>query len=159
MDVDLEVQPEEVAQQVEHDERIREFFHNVAGEDLEIDWKELQNVLNISFKREFVFEGFSKDVCRSMVAMLDVDHSGKLGLTEFVKLWSDLIIWKNSFQLYDKDGSGHLCSFELRQALNSAGYRLNNHVCNALMFRYGDKGGQISFDDFIMCSVKLKTMM
>lgn len=66
---------------------------------------------------------------------------------------------QNAFKLYDKDNSGHLCSFELRQALNSAGYRLNNHICNALMLRYGDQEGNIAFDDFIMCSVKLKTMM
>lgn len=66
---------------------------------------------------------------------------------------------QNAFKLYDKDNSGQLCSFELRQALNSAGYRLNNHVCDALMLRYGDRDGKVSFDDFIMCSVKLKTMM
>lgn len=66
---------------------------------------------------------------------------------------------QNAFKLYDKDSSGQLCSFELRQALNSAGYRLNNHICDALMLRYGDRDGKVSFDDFIMCSVKLKTMM
>ncbi|KAK4300805.1 hypothetical protein Pmani_027019 [Petrolisthes manimaculis] len=108
---------------------------------------------------EFNFEGFTKDVCRSMIAMMDVDRSGKLGLQEFLQLWTDIRVWKNAFRIYDKDNSGELCSFELRQALNSAGYRLNNHVCNALMLRYGDRQGKISFDDFIMCSVKLKTMM
>ncbi|XP_069976064.1 calpain-A-like [Penaeus vannamei] len=115
--------------------------------------------MNFALKREFNFDGFSKDVCRAMIAMMDVDRSGKLGLHEFLQLWTDIRVWKNVFRLYDKDSSGHLCSFELRQALNSAGYRLNNHVCNALMLRYGDDQGQISFDDFIMCSVKLKTMM
>jgi hypothetical protein len=43
---------------------------------------------------EFAFEGFSKDVCRSMIAMLDSDHSGKLGFEEFKKLWSDIQTWK-----------------------------------------------------------------
>ncbi|XP_069159494.1 uncharacterized protein [Procambarus clarkii] len=156
--VDERVRPEE-SQEIEADERIRGFFSKVAGEDLEIDWKELQDVLNFALKREFNFEGFSKDVCRSMIAMMDVDRSGMLGLQEFLQLWTDIRVWKNAFKLHDKDGSGLLCSFELRQALNSAGYRLNNHICNALMLRYGDKEGRISFDDFIMCSVKLKTMM
>ncbi|XP_042207805.1 calpain-A-like isoform X3 [Homarus americanus] len=160
--VDERVRPDEDdAQEVEADERIRGFFRKVAGEDLEIDWKELQGVLDFALKRvfEFNFDGFTKDVCRSMIAMMDVDRSGKLGLQEFLQLWTDIRVWKNAFKLYDKDNSGHLCSFELRQALNSAGYRLNNHICNALMLRYGDKEGRISFDDFIMCSVKLKTMM
>ncbi|XP_071523076.1 uncharacterized protein [Panulirus ornatus] len=154
------VQPgQDDTQEAEADERVRGFFRKVAGDDLEIDWKELQDVLNFALKREFNFEGFSKDICRSMIAMMDVDRSGKLGLQEFLQLWTDIRVWKNSFRLYDKDNSGHLCSFELRQALNSAGYRLNNHICNALMLRYGDQEGRISFDDFIMCSVKLKTMM
>lgn len=157
--VDERVQPDEEEQAPEADERIRGFFRKVAGEDLEIDWKELQDVLNFALKREFTFDGFSKDVCRSMIAMLDVDRSGKLGLQEFIQLWTDIRVWKNVFKLYDQDGSGELCSFELRQALNSAGYRLNNHVCNALMLRYGDKEGKISFDDYVMCTVKLKTMM
>ncbi|XP_076044094.1 calpain-B-like isoform X6 [Oratosquilla oratoria] len=150
---------EDEVQAAEADERVRGFFQKIAGEDLEIDWKELQNVLNFAMKREFTFDGFSRDVCRSMIAMLDVDRSGKLGLQEFIRLWNDIRTWKNVFRLYDKDSSGELCSFELRSALNSAGYRLNNHICNALMLRYGDKDGRISFDDFIMCTVKLKTMM
>lgn len=43
---------------------------------------------------EFNFEGFSKDVCRSMIAMMDVDRSGKLGLQEFLQLWMDIRVWK-----------------------------------------------------------------
>uniref|UniRef100_A0A1B0GLJ5 EF-hand domain-containing protein n=1 Tax=Lutzomyia longipalpis TaxID=7200 RepID=A0A1B0GLJ5_LUTLO len=63
------------------------------------------------------------------------------------------------FKLYDRDGSGRLGAFELRQALNSAGYHLNNRVLNALAHRYGSRDGKIAFDDFIMCAVKIKTMI
>lgn len=63
------------------------------------------------------------------------------------------------FKLYDKDESGYLSAFELRQALNSAGYRLNNHILNILVHRYGTKDGMITFDDYIMCAVRLKTMI
>lgn len=38
--------------------------------------------------------GFSKDICRSMIAMLDADHSGKLGFDEFKTLWTDIRHWK-----------------------------------------------------------------
>lgn len=61
--------------------------------------------------------------------------------------------------MYDKDNSGSLSGFELRQALNSAGYKLNNHILNILMHRYGSRKSEIEFDDFIMCAVKLKTMI
>ncbi|KAL5286412.1 CAPN1 family protein [Megaselia abdita] len=101
--------------------------------------------------------GFSKDVCRSMVAMLDADQSGKLGFEEFEALLTDIAKWKAVFKLYDKEGSGRMQAFELRQALNSAGYRLNNRILNALAHRYGSRDGTIAFDDFIMCAVKIKT--
>ncbi|XP_320457.4 calpain-A isoform X1 [Anopheles gambiae] len=102
--------------------------------------------------------GFSKDACRSMVAMLDEDGSGKLGLAEFQKLLADIARWKGVFKQYDTDQSGRISPFELRAALQSAGYTLNNHIINMLMHRYGSKEGEIWFDDFITCAVKIRTM-
>ncbi|KAJ8920010.1 hypothetical protein NQ315_006541 [Exocentrus adspersus] len=84
---------------------------------------------------------FSKDICRSMVAMLDADRSGKLNYVEFVKLWTSLRKWKNAWLLHDADRSGTFSGFELRDALNAAGYRLNNRILNILMHRYGNKQG------------------
>ncbi|XP_055593662.1 calpain-B-like isoform X2 [Uranotaenia lowii] len=103
--------------------------------------------------------GFSKDTCRAMVAMLDEDHSGKLGLLEFQKLLTELARWKAVFKLYDQDHSGHLNPFELKAALQSAGYTLNAKIINSLMHRYSTKEGEIWFDDFITCAVKIKTMI
>jgi len=130
---------------------------------MEIDWAELQKVLNTCFQREsssdFSFEGFSKDVCRSMIAMLDSDHSGKLGFEEFKTLWRDIQTWKNTFKMYDRDCSSSLSTLELRAALNAAGYKLNYHVLNALVLRYGNRQGTLGFDDFIMCAIKMKIMI
>ncbi|KAK7790173.1 hypothetical protein R5R35_002953 [Gryllus longicercus] len=150
-------EPEPEEQKTE--DKAKEFFLKIAGEDLEIDWKELQDILDYAMRNETKREGFSKDVCRSMVALMDVDRTGKLGYEEFRALWTDVRHWKNVFKMYDKDGSGYLSAFELRQALNSAGYRLNNHILNILVHRYGTKTGTISFDDFMMCAVKLKAMI
>lgn len=61
--------------------------------------------------------------------------------------------------MYDTTGAGRLPAFVLREALASAGYQLNNHMVNALGHRYGSRDGTITFDDFIMCTVKIKTMM
>ncbi|XP_012347614.1 calpain-A isoform X2 [Apis florea] len=185
-------------------EKVREFFKKLAGDDMEVDWMELKEILDFAMRKElpqsarrsevhapesvqgngsFIDtlisllcgilcnneqynktvetnnKGFSKDVCRSMVAMLDVDHSGKLGFEEFRQLWTDIKKWRAVFKLYDRDETGHLSAFELRQALNSAGYRLNNHILNILVHRYGTKDGMITFDDYIMCAVRLKTMI
>ncbi|XP_011333302.2 calpain-A isoform X2 [Ooceraea biroi] len=191
-------------EQDRNSEKVREFFKKLAGDDLEVDWMELKDILDYAMKKElpqvahrneahdpetvegngsFIDtlisllcgivckneqynkpvdtndRGFSKDICRSMVAMLDADHSGKLGFEEFKTLWNDVRKWRAVFKLYDRDESGCLSAFELRQALNSAGYRLNNHILNILVHRYGTKDGKITFDDYIMCAVRLKTMI
>ncbi|XP_059481918.1 calpain-B isoform X3 [Neocloeon triangulifer] len=143
----------------ESNNKIKEFFKKLAGEDMEVDWMELKQLLDFAMKDEPQFEGFSKETCRSMVAMMDVDRSGKLGLEEFKILWMDVRNWRSVFKLYDKERTGSLSAFELRQVLNSAGYRLNNHILNILMHRYGTKEGRISFDDFIACAVRLRSMI
>ncbi|KAF5279505.1 hypothetical protein FQA39_LY05615 [Lamprigera yunnana] len=103
--------------------------------------------------------GFSKDTCRSIVALLDKDRSGKLGFEEFKQLWSTLKKSKTVFHQYDKDNTGTLNGFELREALNSVGYILNNKILNVLMHRYGNKKAEITYDDFIVCGLKLKCMI
>lgn len=142
-----------------NEDKVKEFFRKLAGDDMEVDWMELKEILDYAMRKETHNKGFSKDICRSMVAMLDVDHSGKLGFEEFKSLWNDIRSWRAVFRLYDRDGSGYLSAFELRQALNSAGYRLNNHILNILVHRYSTKEGMISFDDYIMCAVRMKTMI
>lgn len=63
------------------------------------------------------------------------------------------------FKLFDRDGVNKIKSFELRDALAIAGYRLNNQILSSLVYRYGSPGHTISFEDFIMCTVKVKTMI
>lgn len=91
--------------------------------------------------------------------MLDRDQSGKLGFEEFKTLLDEIAKWKAVFKLYDRDTSLSLNASELRDALNSAGYRLNNKVLNSLVHRYAGPDGTIAFDDFIMCAIKIRTMI
>jgi calpain len=143
---------------VAEERQARVVFRKNAGEDLEVDAFELKALLNNLYMAEFTFDGFSLDTARSMVAMMDVDKSGKLGYEEFKHLWDDLRTWKKIFREFDTDGSGNLNSFELRQALNSAGIKVSNSTFNALVMRYSDKEGKILFDDFIQCAMRIKTM-
>lgn len=76
-------------------------------------------------------------------------------LTDSLNQW----VFQNAWILYDVDKSGTFSGFELREALLSAGYKLNTKVLNVLMHRYGNRKGEINFDDFMMCAVKLKTMI
>ncbi|XP_063232234.1 calpain-A-like isoform X3 [Bacillus rossius redtenbacheri] len=192
--IPLHVKTEPLPEEEKTKEKAKEFFKKIAGDDMEVDWMELKEILDYAMRAELprtssqsqgsvvtsilsalcgtfcrdtpfgsLFEthneGFSKDVCRSMIAMMDVDRSGKLGFEEFKSLWVDIRNWRAVFKLYDKDSSGYMSAFELRTALNSAGYRLNNGVLNILAHRYSSKDDKITFDDFIMCAVKLKAMI
>ncbi|XP_038217048.1 calpain-B isoform X4 [Zerene cesonia] len=138
---------------------VRQFFTRLAGDDGEVDWQELKEILDYAMREELRGQGFSKDVCRSMIAMLDKDNSGGLGFEEFKSLWIDLRQWRAVFRLYDTEGRGAIPAQHLRDALHSAGYTVNAHVLNVLAHRYGSHDGYIQFDDFIMCAVRLKTMI
>jgi len=139
-------------------EALRKAFEQIAGIDMEIDAYELKDILNAAFSKEFDFEGFSIETTRSMVALMDFDHSGKLGFEEFSELWNDLRNWKANFKKYDKDNSGTFNSHELRDCLRSIGYRVSNDAFWSIVMRYARKDGSIEFDDFVLCCVRLKTI-
>lgn len=140
-------------------QELRESFKRIAGSDLEVDAYELRDILNSVFTKEFKFDGFGLDVCRSMVAMHDGDLSGKLGFDEFKQLWQDLRKWKAVFKEFDKDNSGLLSTYELRGAFRSSGFKLSNRSLSAIILRFSNKKGEIEFDDFVLCAIRLKTMI
>ncbi|XP_073965987.1 calpain-A-like isoform X3 [Choristoneura fumiferana] len=156
---DVDDRVKEIAPNPEPTDPIRDFFNRLAGADGEVDWQELKEILDYAMREELKGQGFSKDVCRSMIAMLDKDNSGGLGFEEFKSLWIDLRNWRAVFRLYDTEGRGAIPSYHLRDAIHSAGYTVNAHTLNVLAHRYGGSDGYIQFDDFIMCSVRLKTMI
>ncbi|XP_037073401.1 calpain-B-like [Pollicipes pollicipes] len=139
-----------------HEVQMSRAFLRVAGDNQEVDWHVLKTALDDLLKGEFMFEGFSKDTVRSMIALVDADNSGQLGLEEFKSLWSSIRLWKSVFRRHDRSGSCFLNGFELRSALNESGYHVNSNLLNSLMHRYGDREGRVAFDDFIACAVKMK---
>ncbi|CAH2987358.1 unnamed protein product [Chilo suppressalis] len=156
---DVDDRVKEITPNPEPTDPIRDFFNRLAGADGEVDWQELKEILDYAMREELKGQGFSKEVCRSMIAMLDKDGSGGLGFEEFKTLWIDLRNWRAVFRLYDTEGRGAIPAYHLRDALHSAGYTVNAHVLNVMAHRYGSSDGYIQFDDFIMCAVRLKTMI
>ncbi|XP_041468634.1 calpain-A-like isoform X3 [Lytechinus variegatus] len=139
--------------------KFREFFKKLTGDDMEVDAWELQEILNAALKREELQGGgFSLESCKSMVALTDDDRSGKLGFEEFRELWQNISVWKAVFKKYDTDNSGTFNGYELRSALTSLGFKLSNETFSALILRYADKRGMITFDSFIGAAIKLKYM-
>ncbi|XP_030763038.1 calpain-A-like isoform X2 [Sitophilus oryzae] len=146
-------------EQQKETQRVFSAFVRMAGEDGELDWEELKVILDATLGKKFAKQGFSKDICRSMIAMVDFDMSGKLGLDEFQVLWTSLWAWKKAWQIFDPNHVGTISGFEFGEAISAAGYDVSNRVMNALMHRYGNKNRHIQFDDFLMSAMKIKTMI
>uniref|UniRef100_A0A6Q2XK05 Calpain 1, (mu/I) large subunit b n=1 Tax=Esox lucius TaxID=8010 RepID=A0A6Q2XK05_ESOLU len=88
---------------------------------------------------------------------LKFDGTARLGLTEFQILWNKIKRWLEIFRQFDLDKSGCMSSYEMRLALESAGYKLNNRLNQVLVARYAENE-VIDFDNFVCCLVKLEAM-
>uniref|UniRef100_A0A8C3YLF7 Calpain 12 n=1 Tax=Catagonus wagneri TaxID=51154 RepID=A0A8C3YLF7_9CETA len=60
-----------------------------------------------------------------------------------------------TFDKFDEDTSGTMNSYELRLALNAAGFHLNNQLTQALTSRYRDSRLRVDFERFVSCMAQL----
>uniref|UniRef100_A0A673A6X4 Calpain-3 n=1 Tax=Sphaeramia orbicularis TaxID=375764 RepID=A0A673A6X4_9TELE len=108
--------PASAGEESEEDQQFRTIFQEIAGD--------------VSHVRKLGPEhrGLQPESCRSMIALMDMDGTGRLNLQEFRHLWNKIKQWQS--------GSN---SYEMRNAVNDAGFRLNNQL-------------------FISCLVRLEAM-
>lgn len=62
------------------------------------------------------------------------------------------------FKKFDQDNSGKLSGFELRNLLESSGYKVNRSILSVIMLRYG-VNGCLTFENFVICAIKLRAMI
>ncbi|KAG8505280.1 Calpain-3 [Galemys pyrenaicus] len=94
----------------------------------------------------------------ALSSFLQTDGSGRLNLQEFHHLWKKIKAWQKIFKKYDTDHSGTINSYEMRNAVNDAGFHLNSQLYDIITMRYADKYMNIDFDSFICCFVRLEGM-
>uniref|UniRef100_UPI00398F2CFA calpain small subunit 1b n=1 Tax=Pristiophorus japonicus TaxID=55135 RepID=UPI00398F2CFA len=158
-------QPRHVSQveSYENDEerKFRQIFKSLAGDDMEVSPLELKNILNkiVGRHADLQTDGFSLESCRSMVAVMDADSTGRLGFEEFKYLWDKIKKWQGIYKRFDADKSGTINSQELPQAFEAAGYPLNDELYRLLYRRYANESGDMDFDNYIACLVRLDAML
>ncbi|KAJ7426980.1 Calpain-2 catalytic subunit [Willisornis vidua] len=130
----------EVETEVSEDDiepNFKRLFGQLAGSDAEISAFELRAILNkIMAKRQDIkTDGFSVETCKIMVDLLD-------------KIYREI----------DVDRSGTMNSYEMRRALEAAGFKLNCQLHQIIVARFADEDLIIDFDNFVRCLIRLETL-
>ncbi|NXA34733.1 CPNS1 protein, partial [Eudromia elegans] len=144
----------------EEEKQFRRLFAQLAGSDMEVNATELMHILNkvVSRHPDLETDGFSLDTCRSMVAVMDSDATGKLGFEEFKYLWKNLKKWQGAYRQSGVARAGAVGRAQLPAALHAAGFLLSEPLCRVVAQRYGDERGALDFNGFIGCLVRLDGM-
>ncbi|XP_078505967.1 calpain-2 catalytic subunit-like [Lissotriton helveticus] len=150
----------EVVNTDEIDDNFQRLFKQLAGEDNEVSAFELCNILKrvISKRPDIKSDGFSIETCKSIVDLLDTDGSGKLGIKEFYILWSKIQKYQKIYKNIDVDRSGNMNAYEMRKALEEAGFKLNRAMHQLVIARFADDDLNIDFDNFVRCLIRLEFM-
>lgn len=159
-EITADLPDEEELSEDDVDSSFRNMFQQLAGEDMEISVFELRTILNrvVTRHKDLKTDGFSMESCRNMINLMDKDGSARLGLVEFQILWNKIRSWLTIFRNHDLDSSGTMSSYEMRMALESAGFKLNNKLHQVVVARYADADLGVDFDNFVCCLVKLEAM-
>uniref|UniRef100_A0A8C3L3S1 Calpain-2 catalytic subunit n=1 Tax=Chrysolophus pictus TaxID=9089 RepID=A0A8C3L3S1_CHRPC len=108
----------------------------------------------LSTERENPFS----DLQRNYLDSNKNDGSGKLGLKEFHTLWTKIQKYQKIYREIDVDRSGTMNSYEMRRALEAAGFKLNSQLHQIIVARFADEDLIIDFDNFVRCLIRLETL-
>uniref|UniRef100_A0A8C1JIC9 Calpain 1, (mu/I) large subunit b n=1 Tax=Cyprinus carpio TaxID=7962 RepID=A0A8C1JIC9_CYPCA len=142
--------PQEEVAEEDMEDSFKKLFAQLSGEDMEISVHELRTILNrvVGKRKDVKTDGFSLESCRCMVSLMD--YGGNSNSFFFFHL-------QGIFRQFDLDKSGTMSSYEMRLAVESAGFKLSNKLHQVIVARYSD-GDTIDFDNFVCCLVKLEAM-
>ncbi|XP_069798738.1 calpain-1 catalytic subunit-like isoform X2 [Dendropsophus ebraccatus] len=101
---------------------------------------------------------FTLEMCRSLMASVDISAAGSLDLEQFCILWKQIIAGTCIFTHLHKDKTDRISSDQLVAALQSAGLPADDFLVRLAQVRYGDPDGFLSYPDFICCLLKLQSL-
>merc|ERR1719399_1121176 len=101
---------------------------------------------------------------RTLVEEFDVDVSGDVGLTEFLKIMrcfreADVKEFKFVFKKYDKDKSGSLATQEIAKVLRFLGREVSEPIVEAAIAEVDlDGSGELDWNEFVVLMDKYRRM-
>ncbi|XP_022380973.1 calpain-12 [Enhydra lutris kenyoni] len=140
---------------------LEQLFQELAGEEEALSASQLQILLSIALEPARACAWTSARTSaeiglRTCEQLLRCFGNGQsLTLHHFQQLWGHLLEWQATFDKFDEDTSGTMNSYELRLALNAAGFHLNNQLTQALTSRYRDSRLRVDFERFVSCAAQL----
>nr|XP_060507011.1 calpain-12 isoform X1 [Panthera onca] len=136
---------------------LEQLFQELAGEEEALSAPQLQTLLSIALEPARSHARTPREIgLRTCEQLLRCFGNGRsLTLHHFQQLWGHLLEWQATFDKFDEDASGTMNSYELRLALNAAGFHLNNQLTQALTSRYRDSRLQVDFERFVSCAAQL----
>uniref|UniRef100_A0A8C1G7X8 Zgc:136872 n=1 Tax=Cyprinus carpio TaxID=7962 RepID=A0A8C1G7X8_CYPCA len=137
-----------------------QLFPQYADKYGEVDAERLQRLLNENLHAGHSQKtaGFSLDLCKSMVALMDLSVTGRLSEFECLRLWKRVVFLKDIFYGMDVSHTGSLSLNELTNALKVAGFVLSDSMLNLMAVRYGDSGGEITLENFVALVLRMDCM-
>uniref|UniRef100_A0A8I3NAW1 Calpain-12 n=2 Tax=Canis lupus TaxID=9612 RepID=A0A8I3NAW1_CANLF len=133
---------------------LEQLFQELAGEEEALSAAQLQTLLSIALEPDTrTPREIGLRTCEQLLRCFGNGQS--LTLHHFQQLWGHLLEWQATFDKFDEDASGTMNSYELRLALNAAGFHLNNQLTQALTSRYRDSRLRVDFERFVSCAAQL----
>ncbi|KAG9478247.1 hypothetical protein GDO78_013313 [Eleutherodactylus coqui] len=134
-------------------------FLQCANEDGRVNNVQLQKLLSSLLNKSAPFlPKFSLEICRSLMASMDISAAGSLDLEQFCILWKKIIAGTCIFANLHKDQIDRISAAQLVAALQSAGLPADDFLIRLAQVRYGDPDGFLSYPDFICCLLKLQSL-
>lgn len=137
---------------------LKDVFWTNAGMEGHICARKLMHALNTLFSDELEF---SLDMTRSLLAMVDRDHSGTVDYYEFEPLVFSLLRWVDVYNRKRDQETKTLSGYDwqLGDALRELGYQVPRRLQGLVVVRYGDHEGNISLKDFLMATCRISVML
>ncbi|CAH8491617.1 unnamed protein product [Heterobilharzia americana] len=131
--------------------RLRRLFYEASGESMAVDAFQLEPILNCLLRDDHraPYNMVSTDACRSLVALLDRDGTGRLCESDFRRVWDILRSWSRLFASFDPQRTAHITSLDFRIIVEQAGYTLPHTLFSKLVHRFVNVDWRLDYPHFI----------